>query len=324
MHTYLGGFAMLQAVQGCVRYVFNVGIVKLDFFDRIPILFGRLKEPEVRARCIEQWEASSKKDEASAEFMDEQGPLRDDVDDMNDDGTNVSVKLDAAIEGIKDIPLDDTVGEGPHAVANAISQRSRGCTWAWTASTMRLTQNLQDAKDLVPAVDTTLELQWHLFKNVVQLPGRHAARPKRMTRKLFEKTVYHLGAFTNQSGIASDVVDDAIFEPPAEVLEDGHFAQPANHAAPLVPQRVVLSQDQTMIREFLNVALKPYEYYSVPVQEGDILTHPAQNIQMGNQTSSFVKGGVGWGVQWGFLQKIGQCTKMIILYLPRLPRTFFF
>jgi len=170
MHTYLGGFTMLQAVQGCVRYVFNVGLVKLDFFDRIPILFGRLKEPEVRARCIEQWEASSKKDEASAEFMDEQGPLRDDVDAMNDDGTNVSVKLDAAIQGIKDIPLDDTVGEGPQAVANAISQRSRGCTWAWTASTMRLAQNLVDAIDLPPAVDTTLELQWHLFKNVVQLP----------------------------------------------------------------------------------------------------------------------------------------------------------
>ena len=33
--------------------------------------------------------------------------------------------------------------------------------------------------------------------------------------------------------------------------------------------------------------------------------------------------GGGWGVQWGFLQKISQCTKMIIFYLPRLPRTFF-
>ena len=26
-------------------------------------------------------------------------------------------------------------------------------------------------------------------------------------------------------------------------------------------------------------------------------------------------GGEGWGVQWGFLQKMGQCTKMIIFYL---------
>jgi hypothetical protein len=50
---------------------------------------------------------------------------------------------------------------------------------------------------------------------------------------------------------------------------------------------------------------------------------PRKHAQESMPKPNTILMGGGWGVQWGFLQKMGQCTKMIILYLPRLPRTFF-
>lgn len=134
---FLGGMPVLQVLQGCVRYVFNVGMQKLDFLDRIPLLCVRLRQPGVRDRAVAQWEASDKTDDASAEFF---VFMAVDIANIHDDGitvSNISDRLGKAIDSLENIPINDTVGEGPHAIANAISQRSRGCSWSFTASTMR-------------------------------------------------------------------------------------------------------------------------------------------------------------------------------------------
>lgn len=126
--------------------------------------------------------------------------LRRDVERINDDGTGLSEELARAVDAMDLIPLDDTVGEGPHAVANVLSTRARRSSWAWVASSMRLDQNLTDVNDLLPAVDANLEVQWDLFKTVVQPPGKHQSRPKRMTRKKFEDSVYHLADCCTRTG----------------------------------------------------------------------------------------------------------------------------
>ena len=134
---FLGGWQELPVLQGCVRYVFNVGLQKLDFLDRIPLLCIKLRQSGVRDRAVAQWETSDKTDEASAEFF---VFMAADIANMHDDGitvSNISDRLERAIASLERIPINDAVGEGPHAIANAISQRSRGCSWAWTASTMR-------------------------------------------------------------------------------------------------------------------------------------------------------------------------------------------
>lgn len=195
--------------------------------------------------------------------------MRTHVDDIRPDGTNVASALLAEIRSLEDIPLDDTVAESPHARANHVSQRARRGTFAWQASTMRLKQNLVDVADLGGATGADLEAQWDCYKSIVQMPGRGQHRPKRMTRKKIELAVYHLsmvsGGGVDLSGAPAP--DDQA------VLDDGGIIGDAVECAPAAPLAarpgIELTEAEQMLREYLIVCLKPYAFYSFPVQDGD-------------------------------------------------------
>ena len=140
----------------------------------------------------------------------------------------------------------------------------------------RLKQNLVDVQDLTAATDTTLQSQWLLYKNVVQLPGQHAYRPKRMPVKTFEKAVYHLGALTNPHHIVDAGASDAICDELVPDIDGGRFGPPPARDVVRAPGRVVdatpLSVEQQLLREFLSSCATCYTYYSVPVVSGDAST----------------------------------------------------
>ena len=84
--------------------------------------------------------------------------------------------------------------------------------------------NLADVADLVPAVDANLEAQWDIYKSVVQPPGRRQSTPKRMTRKKFEDSVYHLADCCARVG-GEDT------EPAEDVLIPDNFGDGADAVA---------------------------------------------------------------------------------------------
>ena len=172
--------------------------------------------------------------------------LRRDVERINDDGTGLSEELARAVDAMDLIPLDDTVGEGPHAVANVLSTRARRSSWAWVASSMRLDQNLTDVNDLLPAVDANLEAQWDLFKAVVQPPGRRQSLPKRMTRKKFEDSVYHLADCCARVG-GEDT------EPAEDVLIPDNFGDGADAVAAPIGNRTYYLDSDILEYRFRNL-----------------------------------------------------------------------
>ena len=116
---------------GVRQGTYALAVDKINFLDRIPYLFARLREPGVKERCLQQWRAAplALHQRVSCEFLQpgHSSGLRAHVDQVPPDGTNVHPDLATEIESIANIPLDDSVGEGPHAKATAIGRRATGC-----------------------------------------------------------------------------------------------------------------------------------------------------------------------------------------------------
>ena len=62
------------------------------------------------------------------------------------DGGALPPEVQAVRDTVADIPLMDSVAEGPHAVATKIGAASRAPTWSWIASSMKLKQNLSEVE----------------------------------------------------------------------------------------------------------------------------------------------------------------------------------
>lgn len=273
-------FDMVVTLQGCVRSIVVVGFKKLEYLDVIPLLAARLRVPGVRQRCLDQYAAAPRPDSVSDYLFHPDSTLRGHVERVADDGSGVSVELGAEIRSLLMISLDDTLGERPHAVANAIGQRSRRASWPWIAGTMRLTQNLSDVTDLCQAVGADLQVEWDLFKTVVQpAGGRSESRPKRSDRNNFDRIVYHMGANRSEHREAHPAVKDDV-----DMHGDGgpapvHAAPAAPVVAvaavpgtdpPILPAVGAVTEAEFMIREFCASALKKYSFFSLPSTSGPL------------------------------------------------------
>ena len=177
----------LLNLKGCVRYSHSVALVKIDCFDRIPLACSRLLQPGMRDRLVKQWEESGKTDSTCARFF--EPPLLNDVLALSPDGTGASLKLANEVRLVGHSPCDDTVGEGPHAIANAITARCHHGGWVWVASTMPLGQNLSTLPSMVGATDANLQELWSTWKNITKAEGTHQEVAKKCTRKQFLREV---------------------------------------------------------------------------------------------------------------------------------------
>ena len=99
-------FAWAQ-MQGCVRGIYRIAFARIEPFDKIPYLYGRLDEPGIKKRCEDQFAEAepSKHHRVSNDFQNPGGPLYADFNAVNDDGTGISPKLEAER---KSIPWEKT------------------------------------------------------------------------------------------------------------------------------------------------------------------------------------------------------------------------
>jgi hypothetical protein len=92
----------VQLWQECtagIRYTVQLGRPILAPYDMIPLLFARLGQPGVRARCQDQWAsvAVDKHDRVSIAWMGEGSALAADIAAVHDDGSNMSDLLKSQV-----------------------------------------------------------------------------------------------------------------------------------------------------------------------------------------------------------------------------------
>ena len=88
---------------------------------------------------------------------------------------HVAADLDHELRDIELVPLDDSVGETPHVLANVEQGRARSGAWGWAASTLRLEQNLQSAQDFGFA---DVQQRWNIYSSVLKPFGARRRHSK--------------------------------------------------------------------------------------------------------------------------------------------------
>ena len=187
--------ALLTQCQGCVRAVYSAGVAKFRFLDEIPYLCARLRQPGIAKRCVDQWHASpaAAHHRVSHEFLSEASVFRKHIDEIDEHGGSIAPPLDAQIRSLSLIPLDDSVAEGPHARAKKIKDHSKRSTWAWAAASMRLAQNLEDARTILAAVGLDVTDVWRCHKAVLKSElARFPFAPMRISDKKFVERLYRV------------------------------------------------------------------------------------------------------------------------------------
>lgn len=299
-----GGDAELWAeCQGAVRFTCGLAREKVAYLEKVPYLLTRLPEAGVRARCLAQFDSvpPEKHHRITRWFLDPNHPksLRQAVDEMNDSG-KMSPTLQAAVESLGWVPIDDCICEGPHARAKRIKTPASSGQWTWVAASMRLQQNLEDCNHMPDEVGTSLQSSWTSYATVIQ-PSRNENKFPRMKRAALERRLYrleHLRGFdaraslaavpalgndSNATGVLKDrcgagassgvVVEDIVIADgePVAVEDEGPLAGggaivPGNaRGAVGVEGARRRNDDIVLLRQLFAATLQRHKYFSIPV-----------------------------------------------------------
>lgn len=277
-----GGERRWQELQGCVRSAVHLALQKIGFLGEVPYLLVRLDEPGVRDEVLTQWAATPPENhhKVTREFLTEGSPLRAAVDALQDDGSNVSPALAEELHSLRSIPLDDSVAEGPHARAKKIIEHSKGATWAWTASTMRLAQNLKDIQELGAALNERATTVWGKYKTILQTNPKKYSQNLKVNRKEFTNRLYHMSHLlrTDQDDQTEPLpLEDADAPDDPEVPLPPRAQQPLQdleaqrgeveeHGPRQGPRKEPLVM---LMRQYFLSALTPMSYISVPMMTED-------------------------------------------------------
>ena len=148
---HLGSFGgvsqdRLDEYQLCVRSAFTLATKRHAYLSTIPWLFAKLLRPGVKQRCLDLYKSNRDHHPLSHHFLHPEGHLRAHVEQLRPDGSGASQLLMQEVQVLTALPMDDSVAESPHAQGNAIARQAHRCGFAWVASSMRLKQNISDAK----------------------------------------------------------------------------------------------------------------------------------------------------------------------------------
>ena len=147
----------LQQLLVTVRSSYTLATKRFEYVGLLPWLLTRLPEAGIKQRCLTQYEAYTKHHPITHKFLKPGELLRDHVDSVRPDGTGISSLLQSWIDMLRAIPMDDSIAEAPHAVGNRLGRAAPRSGIAWAASSMRLTQNLDDVKLHSQALGTDLQ-----------------------------------------------------------------------------------------------------------------------------------------------------------------------
>ena len=179
-------FLDIDALKVCCRASFALAQKRHTYLGLCPWLLARLDEPGIKRRCEEQYASHQGHHPLTFYFLAPDGPLRPHVDLIQPDGSGCSELLVHWLKILKHIPFDDSIAEGPHAIGNRLSSHGRNTGYVWQASSMRLNQNITDARQYSMALKCDLQQLWNSHSSVLQTRPKALHRPLRIAPKLYQ------------------------------------------------------------------------------------------------------------------------------------------
>ena len=262
---------LLVEFQAMVRGSVVLAQKRHAYLYKLPWLLARLLQPGVKALCIEQYLACENHHPLSDMFFSADGPLKPDVDALDESGQGASAELVRAVESIAAIPFDDSIGESPHALGNGIGRHARGSSFAWIASSMRLGQNLQDVRDWCKTFRCDITQEWLACTAVLQTKPARSRIPIRITPAEFRDRFYHMTLFCNelrQPVDDSDGIQAIADAPPDACLPGSNADAPPDNApvprarAPIDIRQVEQQQQLALMKEYFTLCLVPSSFIS--------------------------------------------------------------
>lgn len=189
--------AEVAGLQACARAAYVLADKRFKYLSHLPWLLARLEQPGVRDRCVALYNSHRQHVPLTEKFMDPAQDLRADIDRLSPTGSGASPLLKSWIQVIQNFPMDDSLAEGPHARGNRIGRHGTKTSFAWTAATMRLEQNINDAHELTSALGEDLEALWYCHSSVLQTKAKSLNRPVRCTPQVYRSRLYQLGKFAD-------------------------------------------------------------------------------------------------------------------------------
>lgn len=196
------GLPALLELQGVVRATHHLVHRKFEWLRKVPYLLARVGQEGVVEECLRQWDAipPERHHRVTRSFLAPGSVLRAAMDRALVEG--VSPRLQAAVDSLRAMPFDDGVNEGPHAQAQRFAAHARRACWPWIAASMRLQQNLQDAREMAPAIDVSLRSVWSQWTSLLCVGGRHQLVRQRVKRQKFIDNIYRMAFFFEHTRIA--------------------------------------------------------------------------------------------------------------------------
>ena len=156
---FRGDVAFLHEAETCVRSTVARGREKLRFLTKLPYILTQVDfSPGHAQRALDQYaEAPAQSHHrATEELLAIGSPLREAIVRVAEGG-ELSHLVFESIQWLKLVPLDDSVGESPHACARHTELHTRGAKFGWLSSTHRLQQHLAMLSLLTPQLSVSLQ-----------------------------------------------------------------------------------------------------------------------------------------------------------------------
>lgn len=262
--TFLGiPFEEVDRFKGTVAVLKHFTLEKFEFLNSVPYLLVRLGEEGVVGRCFAQWDAAAPDAHhpVTRDFFTPGGWLRRDMERLRDTG-HTTPELQREVDGLCDVPLDDSTCESPHAKARRFWLGTRAAKFPWVAASMRLRQNLRDVERFqsLPAVD--LQEAWNKWSSVLQ-PKPGVYRCRKLPRKTVLKQIYYVSKLVDLEGCARVLGDD---DPPPPEHPAPQEENAAQEGDAVEPPRPFATEDQKLMDAWLAASLNNFTYVSVTTE----------------------------------------------------------
>ena len=237
---------LLNEAQGTVRALYDIVQQKVSHYDELPWLLSRLDQAGVPGRCLWQYGMAPpvRHHRVTRRFLAEGSPFREEINRMAAEGVPPGEALLREIVKLQRVPLNDSIAEGPHATMGRIIQSARSATWAWHASTLRLSQNLTDITEWQASLGFNVQQAWDAWSSILKVrrgEKRFLSRRVKKSKKKVIGDIYHMdfGFELEPPRAHGPPADDPAGGPPPppgrRVFGDDSDEDPAKGAAPSGP-----------------------------------------------------------------------------------------
>ena len=117
----------------------------------------------------------------------------------SDSEASMAANLRKAITSLRRVSQSGSIAESPHAVMGRLMSNARCSSWAWNASSIRLTQNLEDLRRWETSLNLDLQSMWDSWNSVTKAwrpCRRFMQRPVRERKTVSCSRIYHMGFMT--------------------------------------------------------------------------------------------------------------------------------